>query len=352
MRPFINWAKPLGKDSVLVFYKCPEVLQGIDDVKSFTSGTVSTGNLDELVRILKRSGVDYIVSDDYAPRVELLMKLSRRLNLRKGVYVQLLYGMHALMRSYSKGTVNFKSELTFSLIPLIPFRLLSKRYRDLLKDCDTLMANSHFTASILCYLYGLEVRGVLYPPVDEMIFRPYLSNGTVKEVVLYCGSNAGDTDPALLKQLLELLVNSNCIDKINLLGNKAVYSLMGEFVSHSKVNLIESVSDMELAAVYSKSILTISPQEWETFGYVPVESMLCGTPVLAFASQPSSELVERKETARLVYSRKAFIEAIERMLGNINAIHLMKQRCLQRREDLLSNLSCGLSADKLLSLLT
>jgi len=352
MRPFINWAKALGKDSVLVFYKCPEVLTGIEKGSSFTSDIVSTGKLDELVRILKHSGVDYVVSDDYAPRVELLLRLAQRLNLRKGVYVQLLYGMHALMRCYSHRALDFKSELTFSLIPFIPFRLLSRRYCDLLKDCDILMANSRFTASVLRHLYGLEVRGVLYPPVDEVIFRPYLSNTTAKEVALYCGSNAGDTDPQLLKQLLEFLVESNCINRINLFGNEAVYSVIGEFASHSTVNLIQNASDMELGTVYSRSILTVSPQEWETFGYVPMESMLCGTPVLAFASQPSSELVEGDETAHLVYSRKAFIEALERILGNTDLLRLMKQRCLRHRNDLVSNLSCGFSANKLLSLLT
>jgi len=154
-----------------------------------------------------------------------------------------------------------------------------------------------------------------------------------------------------LKRIVELLARSDYVSGVHLFGNKAVPKRMESLLRHSIMHFQNDLEDRQLAEIYSQSILTLSPQEWETFGYVPMESMLCGTPVLAFASQPSSELFVGNETKYLVYSRKAFIERMEGMLGNAHVLHLMKQRCLQRREDLLSNLSCGPSAAKLLSIL-
>jgi glycosyltransferase involved in cell wall biosynthesis len=351
MRPFVNWAKALGERSVLAFCRCPDVLRGMEDFAPLKSTIASSDNIDELAHILNRNSVDYLISDDYVPRVRFLLKMAQKANVRKGVYVQLLYGMHTLMQNFSKDALDFKSKLVFSIFPLIPFRLLSRRYCDLLKKFDTIVANSRFTASLLRYLYGVEVNGVVYPPVDGMVFRPHLTNGIANEVIIYCGSNAGDTDPTLLKQLLELLISSNSIDKINLFGNKAIYHLLGKLVSSSMINIVQGISDMELAQMYSKSILTISPQEWETFGYVPIESMLCGTPVLAFASQPFSELVQDKNIAHLVYSRKALLEKLKELLTDMDCLRLMKQECFQRREDLLNNVSQTHSSDRLLSVL-
>ena len=79
--------------------------------------------------------------------------------------------------------------------------------------------------------------------------------------------------------------------------------------------------------------------------------MLCGTPVLAFASQPFSELCDYKDGCYLVYSKNSFLDNLKELLADMKRLRLMKQKCLQYREDLLENVSQTRSAERLLSIL-
>jgi glycosyltransferase involved in cell wall biosynthesis len=62
--------------------------------------------------------------------------------------------------------------------------------------------------------------------------------------------------------------------------------------------------------MYSRSKLTVCPQKWEQFGLVPVESMACGTPVLAFNCMGFQETIG--ETGGwLVGNEKDFLRILQ-----------------------------------------
>ncbi|MBD3155746.1 MAG: glycosyltransferase, partial [Candidatus Aenigmarchaeota archaeon] len=151
--------------------------------------------------------------------------------------------------------------------------------------------------------------GIVYPPVDTEIFKP--RSKKKKGVLLYLGSNAGDTESSLIEEICELLINKN--QKVSLLGNKRLAeklsSTFGDHLHH-----ISGVTDKDLSLIYSQSRLTICPQQWEQFGYVVAESMACGTPVIAFNYMGPAEIIEDKKVGYLVNTNDQFLNKIEEIL--------------------------------------
>ncbi|MEM2294296.1 MAG: glycosyltransferase, partial [Nitrososphaerota archaeon] len=78
----------------------------------------------------------------------------------------------------------------------------------------------------------------------------------------------------------------------------------------------KNLSDRELAELYSRSRITICPQRWETFGYVEVESMACGTPVVAFNCMGVQETVIDGKTGWLAKNRREFLKMLDFILRN------------------------------------
>jgi glycosyltransferase involved in cell wall biosynthesis len=341
-RPFINWAKELrkGKDCDVEFVSL-EVGNKVVEVLSklgFDFCDISSLNDEEY---------DLILTDDYIERLKILRKIKGV--SRKAVYAQILYGVHSISEIHKPFLL--KEKLIFAIAKCIPFWILKQRFTKLLNTADVIIANSQTTSNLLHLLYGIESHGVVYPPVDETVFKPQPTEDNLGEVMVYCGSNAGDTDFMLLKQILKLLISSKYVHKTNLLGNRAIYRFLNDVSNNPMINILGNINDSELAGIYSTNILTISPQEWETFGYVPIESVMCGTPVLAFASQPFAELVQNKKIAHLVYSKKELLKTLKEMFNDMDGLRLMKQRCYENREYLLKNVSQKHSSDKLLSIL-
>lgn len=64
-------------------------------------------------------------------------------------------------------------------------------------------------------------------------------------------------------------------------SNKPIYIVGPETVSADNVKALGRLSSSELRRVYSDADVTIHPAGWEAFGNVILESIACGTPVVA-----------------------------------------------------------------------
>jgi glycosyltransferase involved in cell wall biosynthesis len=129
------------------------------------------------------------------------------------------------------------------------------------------------------------------------------------QVLLYLGSHAGDTDVKLVTEVAELLNREEV--EVLVFGNKT----LREYVAKKfRFRQVIDVSDEELAEIYSSSVVTIAPQKWETFGYVPVESMACGTPVLAFNMMGPIETVIHGRTGWLAENRREFLQYLSSII--------------------------------------
>ena len=72
------------------------------------------------------------------------------------------------------------------------------------------------------------------------------------------------------------------------------------------------ISDARSASLLGDAIALLFPIEWpEPFGLVMIESMACGTPVIATARGSVPEIVEDGVTGFFVDSESAAVAAIE-----------------------------------------
>ena len=72
-----------------------------------------------------------------------------------------------------------------------------------------------------------------------------------------------------------------------------------EVLSWTK-NKNDRISDEQLATKYNESLLTLSLSTFDTFGLVPLESLACGTPVIAFNVAGYRETMQHEKSGYLV----------------------------------------------------
>jgi len=158
------------------------------------------------------------------------------------------------------------------------------------------VCNSGYLQKIYGQL-GVKVDSVIYPPLDCDLFKPQTSNPAADYVVTYYGK---ETNLHVLKRLADAGI------KIKIFGSKMNPSRV--LKKHPNIEVLGAVSDSELIKLYSNALLTVYPFLDEPFGYVPVESMACGTPVLTFNRQGPGETVINGITGWLVDKDEDFIK--------------------------------------------
>lgn len=148
------------------------------------------------------------------------------------------------------------------------------------------IANSRY-CSALYRAHGVPVDGIIHPPLDTTVFHPTTATPSGDYCVAYMGK---ETDPVLLRALAEAGV------RLRVFGSR-----MGtpSILSHRNISLEGRLSDASLADLYSHARFTIFPFTTEPFGYIPVESLSCGTPVLTFNKEGPAETVAQDRTGWL-----------------------------------------------------
>lgn len=313
VRPFLNFVKGIEDKSEVSFalLRCGDAL--VDYVKTnFCASVVVSDNQNDLIDELTKLKPQFVVADDYSSRLKLLNAIKRRVRTNVVVYVQILYGTHAISNCYDLSFLPFKERFLFSFLKFVPFSILSRRYVDLISKCDLVVANSKVTATLLHTLYNLDVGGVIYPPTDTQVFKPTIRKQESKEIVLYLGSHLGDTEKDFVERIVRCVSDHKCV--ANLFGNSRLASIVKN--KYDDVVYHANLKDEELAEIYSRSLITVCPQLWEQFGYVPVESMACGTPVLAFDCMGFQETIIDGKTGWLAKNKKEFLEKLNFILRN------------------------------------
>ena len=161
------------------------------------------------------------------------------------------------------------------------------------------IANSKFCASMYSD-FGVKVHDVIYPPIDCDTFHPKTSSPSSSYVLTYFGK---ETKFSVVKRIADMGI------KIKAFGSKTPF-IPETLVKHSNVEFLGRVSIEELVDLYSNALFTSFSFTHEPFGYVPLESMACGTPVLTYAMQGPSECVIDSRTGWLAradidFERKA-----------------------------------------------
>ena len=143
------------------------------------------------------------------------------------------------------------------------------------------IANSRFCAELYESL-GVGVEGFIYPPLDCDVFRPSTTSPSEDYVVTYFGKEA---DFTLIKAVADRGVF------VKAFGFKLRQIVPNSLLKHPNVEVLRRLTDEELCDLYSNALFTLFASTHEPFGYVAIESMACGTPVLVYGREGPGETV-------------------------------------------------------------
>ncbi|MBY4895714.1 glycosyltransferase family 4 protein [Cupriavidus sp. AU9028] len=85
---------------------------------------------------------------------------------------------------------------------------------------------------------------------------------------------------------------------------------------HRNVEFVGEINEREKAEFLGNAVALLFPIDWpEPFGLVMIESMACGTPVLAFRCGSVPEVIDEGVTGRIVGSVDEAVAAVEQIAG-------------------------------------
>lgn len=171
-------------------------------------------------------------------------------------------------------------------------RVLERRFVEKFRELSKLfIANSTFCASMYKE-WNIKVDEIINPPLDCAFFKPTTSKPAADYVVTHFGVYGKESRFPIIKAIADAGVT------IKAFGN--VPSVPKPLLKHPNINFLGKVSDEKLVDLYSNALYTLFAFNHEPFGYVPVESMACGTPVVTYNMQGPSETVINGKTGWLV----------------------------------------------------
>lgn len=216
------------------------------------------------------------------------------------------------------------TNLAAQLADLLARPLIRWMDRGLAQGIRVISARNVTNSPFLRELYvsrGIPIEGVVLSLKDFARFRP-AARPSRDYVLTYVGKESEPLDYGALKSAGVRIVG---------FGGKvpATTDLRG---LTGGVDFRGFVSNEELVRLYSNAKFTLFPFTCEPLGFVPLESMACGTPVLTFGRQGPATTVLDGATGWLVGSPKQMVErAIELWNGGANAIR--PESCIARVQE-------------------
>jgi len=194
-----------------------------------------------------------------------------------------------------------------------------------------ILANSYFSRESILRSYGLN-SFVSHLGVDTEVFKPFKVHK--ENLVLSIGS----CRPA---KGFDFIINSlGCVNsKIRpkfIIVSSSINIKWKEYLEHLaikvgvKLEIRSLIQDNELALLYNKAKLVLYAPYLEPFGFVPLEAMACGTPVVAVKEGGVRESVINNETGILTErDEDMFAEAVTELLLNKEKREKMAQKGIE-----------------------
>jgi len=204
---------------------------------------------------------------------------------------------------------------------------LIKKIGRRLKGFGFVLSGSSFVSNWLYFYTGIKSL-VLYPPIDTEKFHP-IPKRTTEKYLLVVGQRTEIDVPTIrqiAKQVPTVKVGSDEID-----GCKNVGFVPGK----------------QLIELYTNAVATIFPTRLEPFGYIPIESMACGTPVITYRYQGPSETVVNERTGWLEATPSDLVKRAEEVYKK-GVSDNMRKAC---REHVCRSFSIEAVTEKLIELL-
>jgi len=205
-----------------------------------------------------------------------------------------LYDKH--IRSY----LSFSEKLLYSCKKTIKYPLEKKW----INKADCIIANSKYTQNNIKRIYNKD-SVVIYPAVDISKFT------TIKKKnnnIIFIPGRIDFVKNQILALDALLRINPSYEIKIYITG----YSINPISYKHEifkrikklkekgwDVQVLQYISDQQYIKILQNSLVTLYPARYEPFGMVPIESMACGTPVIALKEGGPMESIIHNKTGFL-----------------------------------------------------
>lgn len=179
------------------------------------------------------------------------------------------------------------------------------------------LSNSYFSRENILRMYGINSH-VSYLGVDPEIFKPI--EIPKKQFILSVGTFTPEKGHGFIVDSLAL-INHEIRPKLIVVSNSSYppwKKYLEEYAAKLDVEMeiLSLINDKELATLYNQAELVVYSPYLEPFGLVPLESMACGTPVVAVKEGGVRETVIHKKTGLLVdRDEELFSAAITKMLS-------------------------------------
>lgn len=195
-------------------------------------------------------------------------------------------------------------------------KLLRYEDRRSLQAANKVLVNSYFSRETIYRVYGIQP-SVCYLGIDSTVFQDrsldreayVLSVGAVNPVKGY---------DFIIRSLA--LVPSEIRPPLVIVGNFAVSEEKNFLLELANevgvsVDFRVMIGTSELVDLYNRAQMTLYAPVLEPFGFVPLESMACGTPVVGVAEGGVRESIRHGETGLLTdRTPEAFARAITTLL--------------------------------------
>ncbi len=179
------------------------------------------------------------------------------------------------------------------------------------------LCNSYFSRESILRMYGINSH-VSYLGVDNKMFKPL--EVSEEKFILSVGTFTPEKGHGFLVDSL-VTIDPEIRPKLIVVSNSSYppwKSYLEKYASELNVDMeiLSLINDHELAVLYNQAELCVYSPYLEPFGLVPLESMACGTPVVAVKEGGVRETIIHKKTGLLIdRDEELFGEAITKMLS-------------------------------------
>ena len=189
---------------------------------------------------------------------------------------------------------NLGPQLVSNLFPKKLINNLRNNRKPTLCACDAIVVPSNFMVGLYKRELGdVDVRAV-HNGIDTEFYHPTERDVTAKKRILYAGAR---TNVKGYHHFVKLATEvSKLRDDVEFLAFG-----YGKGSAHNSVKDLGFLSKSDVPKAYSNAYALIFPALWdEPFAQIPLESMACGCPVIAYGSGGVSEMISNGKNGNLV----------------------------------------------------
>ena len=295
-------------------------------------------------RVLHLEGIPRgaVMADLYSFWPQFL-RHARRVSIEKKVHYNMVHSHYWL-----SGQIGYNLSLSWKVPHLITFHTLAKLKdeglknrnesplrapveNELMSKANAIVAFSQHEKDAMVRLYGASENKIRIVPsgVDLSLFHPLENSGPSarkpkENIILFVGRLEPLKGVDLLIRAIGVMKHSNPIKAFIIGGDKQgnelsrLRILVHELGLDDVVNFLGRIDQNKLPYYYSTASVTVVPSYYESFSMVALESLACGTPVVAFSVGGLSTLVQHGLTGYLVpqFSYESLATNLDALLSN------------------------------------